>query len=203
MIKRSVRKISPLALGIALCVQQAAWLPVAQAASLGLGDSSDQTSDLLAPALPEDVTADASLEALNCALNPGETLSPDAGAVPSDLSSQPRSYRSDVVASADLGAVPQGAAPDLVAQAVPFDDCCEIGGNALCEIGGIPPQGGGALLASPLLALAGLPLAAIPFIGGGGGNPNPVPEPGTTAALVAGFGLAGLTLKRRMDQKRR
>ncbi|HEY9826718.1 MAG TPA: hypothetical protein V6D19_14835 [Stenomitos sp.] len=87
----------------------------------------------------------------------------------------------------------------LVAQAAP-DDCCEIGGTATCEVAGLPPQGGGALI-SPLALLGAAPLAGLAFLGSGDPKPVPVSEPSETAGLVAGFGLVGLLLSRRFRAK--
>lgn len=99
----------------------------------------------------------------------------------------------------------------MIAQLIPDENCCEFGGTADCELGGVPPIGGAAIAGFPFAALAGLlPLAAIPFIGGGGDNggdvtppvappppPPPVPESSSTGAIVAGIGLFGLWFSRR------
>ena len=58
------------------------------------------------------------------------------------------------------------------------DDCCGIGGQPLCALGGVPPVGGAETAGFPFLALTGLaPAAAVPFIVGGDDDPTPTPAP--------------------------
>jgi PEP-CTERM motif len=189
-MNNNLRKISPFGLGIALFCYQLVQQPMVRAASLGSNNESDLTS--LAPSIP--------VEAPTAAASGGCPLSPlnapqKSGALPSQGSaaSSGLGYQSETIAQAD------GV---KVAQLVPDENCCELGGTVDCELGGIAPAGGAAAAAGfPFAALAGLlPLAAVPFAFGGGDNNDSspaVPEPSSTAGIVAGFGMLGLWFSRR------
>lgn len=224
MMTTIFKKISPFALGVTLLTAQVIQLPKAQAASLGLGGSSDPT--LLEPSVPLDP---ASTETGNTS-EPGNsstevtasagacttlkaTSSQTASAKTESTTSNPSSlsYQSDKLASASVpGTTPdlapdptsssQASDPQLVAQLSTEGDCCEIGGNSTCELAGAPPAavGGAGLAGAPLALLGGIPLAAAIPLALGGGDGSNVPEPSETAGLVAGFGLLGLWASRRL-----
>ncbi|WP_146242343.1 hypothetical protein [Acaryochloris thomasi] len=102
--------------------------------------------------------------------------------------------------------------PNLVASAVVSDTPLLIAQGPICDLGGVAPEGGGALGAGiPLLpVLGGLAgaggIAAVAATGGGDGDgdapapPTPaVPEPAelATASLFATLGVAGVLLRRK------
>jgi PEP-CTERM motif len=201
----NLRKISPFALGIALCCYQVVQQPMARAASLGSnnGNGSDLTS--LSPSVPVDAPATAGVAAGGCPLNSLKAPS-KSGALPSQgtAASSSLGYQSENIAESGTASSSKGAGSVKVAQLVPDANCCELGGTADCELGGIAPAGGAASAGGfPFAALAGLlPAALIPlaFTGGGNNNnnPAPVPEPSSTAGIVAGFGMLGLWFSRRV-----
>jgi hypothetical protein len=192
----NLRKISPFALGVALFCYQVVQQPSVRAASLDSNNGSDLTS--LSPSVPID--APTTLGAAGgCALNSLKTSS-KGGTLPSQASG----YQSENIAESGIGPTSEGAGTVKVAQLVPDENCCEFGGTADCELGGLAPTGGaiaGAGPGFPFAALAALPLAAIPalaFTGGGNnGDPAAVPEPSSTAGIVAGFGMLGVWFSRR------
>ena len=195
------KKISPLLLGAALCCSQVLQQPIVRAASLSA--TSPENLSSLTPSVP--LVNPAAAAPGGCALNP---LKDQKGAVPSASH-----YQSSVPGTANpaVGAAPSAMQPIIVSQLIPDENCCELGGTADCEVGGIPPAGG-ALAGGggfPLAALLGLlPLAGLGFIGGGGGNggngdngtppPPLVPESSSTAGLAAGLGLLGIWYSRRL-----
>lgn len=192
-MNNNLRKISPFGLGIALFCYQIVQQPMVQAASLGSNNGSDLTS--LAPSVPVEAPAATGSVGGGCPLNSLKTPQ-KSGAVssPGSAVSAGLGYQSETIAQSD------GV---KVAQLVPDENCCELGGTVDCELGGIAPAGGAASAAGfPFAALAGLlPLAAIPFAFGGGNNSDPspaVPEPSSTAGIVAGFGMLGLWFSRRL-----
>jgi hypothetical protein len=194
-MNNTFRKISPFALGVALCCYQIVQQPMVQAASL----SSDSVSDLtsLSPSVPVDAAAGSAVG--SCPINSLKTPQQD-GTLPGASSSL--GYQSASIAESGVVPASKGASSMQVAQLVPDENCCEFGGTADCELGGVAPAGGAAAAGFPFAALAGLlPLAAIPFIAGDDGNGGdqtpPVPEPSSTAGIVAGFGMLGLWLSRR------
>jgi hypothetical protein len=212
MNKNTLRKLSPFALGVALGCYQVMQQPLVQAASLGAGSvTSNLTS--LAPSIP--TTVPASATAGGCSLDPLQQA-PQGGALPSqgsaELGTAPSSlgYQSMSVAEASVAPVSNSTNATLMAQLVPDENCCEFGGTADCELGGLPPVGGAAVAGFPFAALAGLaPAALIPLIPGGGDGgdgggenppppPPPVPEPSSTAGIVAGFGMLALWFGRRL-----
>ncbi|WP_146242344.1 hypothetical protein [Acaryochloris thomasi] len=97
--------------------------------------------------------------------------------------------------------------PNLVASTVISDTPLLIAQGPICDLGGVAPEGGGALGAGiPLLPiLGGLAgaggIAAVAATGGGDGDaPAPaVPEPAelATASLFATLGVAGVLLRRK------
>lgn len=199
MMNQTIKKISPLLLGIAFCSYQTIQSPIARAVSVSLGES----PAALAPAVSESLTPEElNSSAQNCSQQISVDVVPDPSAPKGagGLNYQAQTNFDAIPSGMGSNANPSGLdATDtsklLVAQAIP-DDCCEIGGTATCEVAGLPPQGGGAL-ASPLLGLLAAPLAGLAFLGGGDPRPVPVPEPSETAGLVAGFGVVGLLLSRR------
>lgn len=225
MKNKAIQKFSPFALGIMVCSYQVIQVPLVYGASLKSVANADT---LLKPVVPE-VQSLPTEASTGCSLAPAGSTLPTSSAEPplkaSNLDSGLAS--TGVIASTVTGSVVPSAvvanapalepvplvnadpAANLVAQVPLADDCCEIGGTTTCEVGGLPPQGGGALAGglSPLLGLLGLgPLAAIPALlggdGGGGETPTPtptvpVPEPSSTAAITAGLGLLGLWYGRR------
>lgn len=214
-MNRNFRKISPIALGVALFCGQGLQPSLVMAASLG--DSPVNLGEL-APSIPTDPSIPGETKAGALGGCPTDALkinssSPSAnpaGAVPGTTSSLPPSSLAYQSASVPAPAISSSSAAGstLIAQLIPDENCCEFGGTADCELGGVPPVGGAAIAGFPFAALAGLlPLAAIPFIGGGGDNggdvtpppppPPPVPESSSTGAIVAGVGLFGLWFSRR------
>lgn len=201
-----IRKISPYALGIALCCYQVIQQPLVRAASLN-ADSTNLTT--LTPSVPALETSAAAggcpLQSLKDPKGTG-SLGPQ-GKVNSVTGSTALSYQSNSPANSSLS-----TNSNAVAQLVPNENCCELGGTSDCELGGIPPAGGAAAGGGfPLAALLGLlPLAGIPFLVGGGNSdpnptpsPSPVPESSSTASLVAGLGLFGLWYSRRFRSGQR
>jgi hypothetical protein len=201
MNKKS-KKVSPFVLGMAMCCYQVVQQPMAYAASLGSNNSSDINS--LAPSVPVDAPVSAGA-AGGCPLG-ALKATPKSGTLPSGSSSAASSslgYQSESIAESGVASASKGSGTVKVAQLVPDENCCELGGTSDCELGGLPPAGGAAAGGGfPFAALAGLlPLAAIPFALGDGKNGNepapPVPEPSSTAGIVAGFGIFGLWFSRR------
>lgn len=211
----AIQKFSPFALGIMVCAFQVAQTPLAYGASLK-GGSVDSGS-LLKPIVPEmqSFPSSASSECAPAPVGGGSAL-PSAGAsTPLNASSQSAlnlsasssvlaSSATSVVGPSALTAQATGIDPslNLIAQVPVLDDCCAVGGTATCEVGGVPPSGGGVLAGatSPLWGLLATPLLIIPgVIGGGGGEPTPppVPEPSSTAGITAALGLLGLWYGRR------
>lgn len=211
----AIQKFSPFALGIMVCASQVAQTPLAYGASLKSGPA--DADSLLKPIVPEmqSFPSSASSECASAPVGGGSAL-PSAGAsTPLNASSQSAlnlSASSSVLASSvtsvvvppALTAQATGVDPsfNLIAQVPALDDCCAVGGTATCEVGGVPPSGGGVLAgASPLWGLLATPLLIIPgVIGGGGGGeptPPPVPEPSSTAGITAALGLFGLWYGRR------
>jgi hypothetical protein len=189
-MNNNLRKISPFGLGVALFCYQLVQQPMVRAASLGSNNGSDLTS--LAPSVPIEAPTAAGTASGGCPLN-SLSAPQKSGSVPAQGSAG-LGYQSETIAQAD------GV---KVAQLVPDENCCELGGTTDCELGGIAPAGGAASAAGfPFAALAGLlPLAAVPFAFGGGDNNDPapaVPEPSSTAGIVAGFGMLGLWFSRRL-----
>jgi hypothetical protein len=202
MNKKS-RKVSPFVLGVAMCCYQVVQQPMVRAASLSSNNGSDVTS--LSPSVPVDAPVSAGAASGGCPLGALKTL-PKSGALPSSSSAAASSglgYQSETFAESGVASASKGAGSVKVAQLVPDENCCELGGTSDCELGGLPPAGGAASGGGfPFAALAGLlPLAAIPFAFGDGKNnndsPPPVPEPSSTAGIVAGFGMFGLWFSRR------
>jgi hypothetical protein len=223
MKNKAIQKFSPFALGIVVLSTQMAQGPMAYGASLNSTGAADES--LLKPNVVELQPPSTPVARGGCALAPtgGDSALPNSSTPvvnAKNLTSLDTSASSSVLASSATGslvpssvanlsasdpAISPNVSSNLVAQTPALDDCCEIGGTTTCEIGGLPPVGGGALGGglSPLAALAGLPLAALPFILGGGDNNNDpttppvVPEPSSTAAITAGLGLLGLWYGRR------
>jgi hypothetical protein len=202
-MNKNSKKVSPFVLGVAMCCYQVVQQPMVRAASLGSNNSSDVNS--LAPSVPLDAPASAGAASGGCPLG-ALKASPKSGALPSGGSATASSslgYESENIVESGVASASKGAGSVKVAQLVPDENCCELGGTSDCELGGLPPAGGAAAGGGfPFAALAGLlPLAAIPFAFGGGNNnndsPPPVPEPSSTAGIVAGFGMFGLWLSRR------
>ncbi len=197
-MNNNLRKISPFALGVALFCYQVVQQPMVRAASLDSNNGSDLTS--LSPSVPVDATTTLGAAAGGCPLNSLKN-SPKSGTLPSQASG----YQSENIAESRIGPTSEGAGTVKVAQLVPDENCCEFGGTADCELGGVAPTGGaiaGAGAPFPFAALAALPLAAIPalaFTGGSNNNDGPaaVPEPSSTAGIVAGFGMLGVWFSRR------
>jgi PEP-CTERM motif len=191
-MNNNLRKISPFGLGVALFCYQLVQQPMVRAASLGSNDGSDLTS--LAPSIPVDAPSATGTASSGCPLNLLNTTPQKGGVVPSQGSaaSSGLGYQSETIAQSD------GV---KVAQLVPDENCCELGGTVDCELGGIAPAGGAAAAGFPFAALAGLlPIAAVPLAFGGGDNNDSspaVPEPSSTAGLVAGFGMLGIWFSRR------
>ncbi len=185
-----------------MCCYQVVQQPMVRAASLGSNNGSDVTS--LAPSVPVDAPVAAGAVG-GCPLGALKSA-PKSGALSSGgsaVASYPLGYQSGNVGESGVGSASSGANSVKVAQLVPDENCCELGGTSDCELGGLPPAGGAASGGGfPFAALAGLlPLAAIPFAFGGGkdnnDSPPPVPEPSSTAGIVAGFGMLGLWFSRR------
>jgi hypothetical protein len=224
MKNKAIQKFSPFALGAIVLISQMAHGSMAYGASLNTVAATDNS--LLKPNVSE-LQPSTSAIGGSCAKAPAGNGSLTNSSVSTvsgkNLKSSETLDSSSVLASSMTGSVvpssivastpisePAGASnlsSDLVAQVPALDDCCEIGGTTTCEVGGLPPVGGGALPGglSPLAALGALPaLGLIPLLGGGGdGNnggttpPPPVPEPSSTAAITAGLGLLGLWYGRR------
>jgi hypothetical protein len=223
MKNKAIQKFSPFALGAIVLTAQMAQGPMAYGASLkSMAAATDDA--LLKPNVSELQPSSTSAVGGGCDPTPtgSGSVSPNSS-VPTvgtkNLKNLDTLDASSVLVSSATGAVvpssmvastpvsdPSAAnfPSNLVAQAPGLDDCCEIGGTTTCEVGGLAPQGGGALAGglSPLAALAGLPLAGlVPLaLGGGDGDgttPPPVPEPSSTAAITAGLGLLGLWYGRR------
>jgi hypothetical protein len=226
MKNKAIQKFSPFALGIVVLSTQMAQGPMAYGASLNNAGAADES--LLKPNVAELQSPSTPVAGAGCALAPTGSGSAPNSSTPAvsakNLTSLDPLASSSVLASSATGSVvpssvtnvlasdPVSASnisSNLVAQAPGLDDCCEIGGTTTCEIGGLPPVGGGALGGglSPLAALAGLPLAALPFVFGGGGDngtpPPVVPEASSTAAITAGLGLFGLWYGRRFRTSRK
>jgi hypothetical protein len=201
-MNNNLRKISPFALGVALCCYQVVQQPMVLAASLGSDNSSDLTS--LSPSVSVDVPTASDAVAGGCPLNSLKTSS-KGGTLPSQASTAGSSslgYQSEGTAETRIVPASKGAGTVKVAQLVPDENCCEFGGTADCELGGLAPAGGAVGGAGfPFAALAGLlPAGLIPLAFTGGDNnsdPAPVPEPSSTAGIVAGFGMLGLWFSRR------
>jgi hypothetical protein len=209
-MNKAIRNISPFALGIMVCSYQIAQVPLAYGASLKSVSAS--ADSLLKPVVPE-LQSFPSGASAECASAPaGGAALPKAGAATPLNASSPSALNSldssSVLASSVTGAVAPAVVvsqsagfeqpSNLIAQVPALDDCCAIGGTTTCEVGGVPPVGGGALAGvSPLLGLLGAPLLAIPLLGGGGGEEPKVPEPASTAAITAGLGIFGLWYGRR------
>jgi hypothetical protein len=193
-----MKRVSTIALGLVLFIHQMMSFQMAQAAQLSLGSHSDTATEVFAP--------EAELETAQLKPNPEECESKPTKSKSPELEGKVSAPGSAGSALSYQATEPSPQDGKLVAQqpgVEPADDCCEVSGNSLCEVAGLPPVGGGALLASPLLALAGVPLAAIPFIDGDGdGRSAEVPEPSTTAGLVAGAGAIGIFLSRRRNKRR-
>jgi hypothetical protein len=223
MKHKTIQKFSPLALGIMVLSYPIIQGSVAYGASL---KSAAVDSQLLKPGVPV-------LKATSVGSAAGCSLSPAGSGLGLPSVTGSATPASNVVASSVTGSVVPATAvanaPDfdnaapsgvqenssgnLVAQAS-LDDCCEIGGTTTCEVGGLPPAGGGILGGggpSPLLALLGVPAALIPaFLGGSDSSSNnptptpmPVPESSSTGAIAAGFGLIGLWYGRRLRNVRK
>jgi hypothetical protein len=199
-MNNNLRKISPYALGVALCCYQVVQQPLVRAASIGSNNVSDLNS--LSPSVPVDAPTASGATAGGCPLNSLKTPL-KSGVLPSQGSAAASlGYQSENIAESNIGSASKAAGAVKVAQLVPDENCCELGGTADCELGGLPPAGGAASAGGfPFAALAGLlPLAALPFAFGGGNNndqPPAVPEPSSTAGIVAGFGMLGLWFSRR------
>ncbi len=222
MKNKTIQKFPPLALGILVFSYPLIQGSIAYGASL---KSAAVDNQLLKPGTPE-LKSTPSASAVGCSLSPagsGLGLPSVTGSASPASKVVASSVTGSVVPAAEVAnapaldnGVPLGAqespSGNLVAQAS-LDDCCEIGGTTTCEVGGLPPAGGGALGGgpSPLLALLGLPAALIPaFLGGGDGSnnstppiPTPVPESSSTGAIAAGFGLIGLWYGRRLRNVRK
>jgi hypothetical protein len=223
MKNKAIRKFSPFALSILVCSYQAIQMPLVYGATLQSAAATD--NPLLKPIVPELPQASA-----GCGLAPTSGSALPKSSVGSSLNASSSSGSASVASTSTLAStVTESVGPstivanapalapvplvadssaNLVAQVPLADDCCEIGGTTTCEVGGLPPVGGGALAGlplSPLLALLAAPLGLLPLLGGGGGDggtipttpPPPVPEPSSTAAIAAGLGLLGLGYGRR------
>jgi hypothetical protein len=197
-MNNNLRKISPFALGVALFCYQVVQQPMVRAASLDSNNGSDLTS--LSPSVPVDATTTLGDAAGGCPLNSLKNSSKSSA-----LPSQASGYQSENIAESGIGPASERAGTVKVAQLVPDENCCEFGGTADCELGGVAPAGGaiaGAGAGFPFAALGALPLGLIPlaFTGGDNNNGDPaaaVPEPSSTAGIVAGFGMLGLWFSRR------
>jgi hypothetical protein len=206
-MNNNLRKLSPFALGVVLGCYQVIQQPLVRAASLGTSNGNDTSSlTSLTPSIPATAPASAATggclpTSLQTSPQSGSGASPSQGSA--ELGTAPSSlgYQSMSVAEASPTApATSGTGAMLVAQLVPDENCCEFGGTADCELGGLPPVGGAAAAGFPLAALAGLgaiPAALIPLIPGGSSNPPSVPEPSSTAGIVAGFGMLALWFSRR------
>ncbi|MGB7417352.1 MAG: hypothetical protein WA902_24360 [Thermosynechococcaceae cyanobacterium] len=131
------------------------------------------------------------------------TEQPAPAAVDSELCEEETAPKSNLN-SLNLG-------PNLVASAVASDiplglQSRTLVAQAICDLGGVAPEGGASLGGGfPLLPLLGGlgaagGIAAIAAGGGGGNNGTPVvPEPAelATASLFASLGVAGVLLRRR------
>lgn len=195
-----MKRISIFALGLMLFVHQTMGVQMVRAAQLSLGSGSDiETEFQNSSGVAEGQVVGLSPNQDECdEAKPSQSSELNGQAQPPAQSGTGVNYQAStetVDANGQLVAQQPMAEGD--------DDCCEVSGNSLCEVAGLPPVGGAGLLASPLLALAGLPLAAIPFLAGDGDDESGpgVPEPSTTAGLVVGLGAAGLLLSRRRKHK--
>lgn len=217
----AIKKISPLALGIMVFSYPIIQGSTAYGASLKNAVAADE--QLLNPGLPALQSSPPS-GSVGCALSPagsGTVLPNVTGSANAGTQAVASSATGSVVPAtvaanapafdnAAPSTVPDSASSTLIAQAS-LGDCCEIGGTTTCEVGGLPPAGGGILGGgpSPLLALLGLPAALIPaFLGGGDSSnsnptPTPVPESSSTGAIAAGFSLLGLWYGRRYHNARK
>jgi hypothetical protein len=193
-----MRRLSIIALGLMLFSHQTMNVQMVRAAQLSLGSSSELEAEF----------QDSPTEVAGLSPNPEECeeTKPTKGSELQGEVQPPAPAETGLNYQAADGAGATGPDGQLVAQQpAEGDDCCEVSGNSLCEVAGLPPVGGAGLLASPLLALAGLPLAAIPFLAGDDGDGEsgpPVPEPTTTAGLVVGLGAVGLLLSRRQRRNK-
>jgi hypothetical protein len=221
MKNKAIQKFSPFALGIIVYACQMSYGSMAYGAAI---KSAAAANDALLKPDVLGLIPSSSGAALNCApasatgsgsglpvtSSPStlKTNSLDASAPSSVLASSvaPSVLAANAPPVADSALAADASSNNLVAQVPALDDCCEIGGTTTCEVGGLAPQGGGALAGGfPLASLLGLlaPVAALPFVlgdDGGGGDaptPPPVPEPSSTAAITAGLGLLGLWYGRR------
>jgi hypothetical protein len=197
-----MRRLSIIALGLMLFSHQMMNVQMVRAAQLSLGSSSELEAEFQSsPAATNAEVAGLSPNPEEC-----EETKPTEGAELQGEVQPPAPAETGLNYQAADGAGATGPDGQLVAQQpAEGDDCCEVSGNSLCEVAGLPPVGGAGLLASPLLALAGLPLAAIPFLAGDDGDGEsgpPVPEPTTTAGLVVGLAAVGLLLSRRQRRNK-
>jgi hypothetical protein len=199
-----MRRLSIIALGLMLFSHQTMNVQMVRAAQLSLGSSSDIEAELQSsPTATNAEVAGLSPNPEECEETKPTKGSELQGEVQGEVQSPTQAGTGLNYQAADGAPGPDG---QLVAQQpAEGDDCCEVSGNSLCEVAGLPPVGGAGLLASPLLLLAGLPLAAIPFIAGDDGDSEsgpPVPEPPATAGLVVGLGAVGLLLSRRQRKNK-
>jgi hypothetical protein len=196
-----MRRLSIIALGLMLFSHQTMNVQMVRAAQLSLGSSSELEAEF------QSSPTATSVEVAGLSPNPEECeeTKPTKGSeLQGEVQSPEQAGTGLNYQAADGIPGPDG---QLVAQQpAEGDDCCEVSGNSLCEVAGLPPVGGAGALASPLLLLAGLPLAAIPFLAGDDGGDSesgpPVPEPATTAGLVVGLGAVGLLLSRRQRKNK-
>jgi hypothetical protein len=189
-MSKTIRKLSPFALGMALCAYPVIYLQGAQAASLALGSTPSavdgSTVDVSTPA-----TASLPGDCLASAL-PSEKSSTIPTAVDTPASGVKVGYQSSPDLSPASGApdtsILDSTDPNVIAQIEPG-----------CELVGTPPQGGGALAAGSLLPLlAAAPLGAIPALLGDDDPPKTPLSESSTAGVVAGVGLLGLWFSRKL-----
>jgi hypothetical protein len=195
-MSKTIKKLSPFALGMALCAYPVVQMPGAQAASLALGSTPSAVEEPSTPG-KSSLAADCLASAL-----PPERVGTQEGTVGTPELDTSIGYQSSPDLAPATEASPRDATdpsgmdstdPTLIAQLEPG-----------CGLAGTPPVGGGAL-AGPLLA----PLLAAPIgvgavlLGNNGDDNNPPNRPpvplseSSTAGIVAGFGLIGLWYSRR------
>ncbi|MEO0374597.1 MAG: hypothetical protein AAF329_08235 [Cyanobacteria bacterium P01_A01_bin.17] len=130
------------------------------------------------------------------------SVQPNQADIDADLCEEDLSPVESELNSLNLG-------PNLVASAVVSDTPLLIAQGPICDLGGVAPEGGGALAAGlPLLPILGGVagaggLAAVAATAGGDDDGTPpapaVPEPAelATASLFATLGVAGVLLRRK------
>ncbi|NJM95536.1 MAG: PEP-CTERM sorting domain-containing protein, partial [Acaryochloridaceae cyanobacterium CSU_5_19] len=124
---KNVKKNSPQVIGLALAVLGILNTLPAQAASLNFEDP-DSADSLLAPEACEENAVNLTSQGF---FNSDHTQTLNLG---------PNLIANSSVASDSSPGLQLNSS--LVAQVPLEDDCCAVGGPALCEVGGIPPTGG-------------------------------------------------------------